>query len=113
MPTPLDLAYLGGFFDGEGCVTWQKTLRKTGKTYKLLRIDIGQVDRTFLEWCHKTFGGNIYTRPKNKHRSKQENYQWTVTGKVAAQFLNTLIPYLRQKQEHAKQCLTEWENRHE
>lgn len=107
----VDLAYTAGFFDGEGCVTWQKTKRKSGKIYKLIRIDIGQVDRSFLDWCQKHFGGSITTRNANRHRSKHENYQWTLTGDNACIFLNKIIPFLRQKQKHAQRCITEWNNR--
>lgn len=108
-----ELAYIAGFFDGEGCVTWQKTKRKSGKIYKLLRVDIGQVDRSFLDYCEENFGGYVSTRAKNKHRSKQENYQWTVTGNTALLFLLQIIPYLRQKQQHAINCTNEWQTRNE
>lgn len=110
--TPLDLAYLGGFVDGEGWIVQQKGGSTNASTYRLLQVGIGQNSREVLDWICTYYGGKVYIRSP-KHRSPNIGYQWQITGDTAAKFLEDIIPYLRIKREKGIKLLGEWRTRHE
>lgn len=86
-----ELAYIAGFFDGEGCIT-------TNKQYIL--INASNAYREPLEFIEKVFGGYVSEyQPKNKRYKK--SYRWIAQGKSALIVLEFLLPYLIVKKERA------------
>jgi fucose 4-O-acetylase-like acetyltransferase len=85
------LAYLAGFFDGEGSIS---------TTRGVLRVSVGQVDPTPLQLLHGMFGGTI-RRIEKANPNHQTIYHWTVGAKAAGAVLATLLPYLVVKREQA------------
>lgn len=86
----LDLAYLAGSMEADGCwyVGGSASMRLTNKSIRLLR------------WCVDTFGGEI------KSKSTPENcYEWTLHGQNAVELTNKLIPFLHSKEEEVKYWL--------
>ena len=94
-----DLAYIAGFFDGEGCVGIYPVNRRTG--YQLL-VQIAQnestVTRALFTEIHARWGGNIAYVPSLSGRIKM-NY--AVRSTNAATLLVDLLPYLRGKADQA------------
>ena len=96
--TNSDLAYMAGYFDGEGCITVASGLR-------LL------VTATYPAGCEKlraAFGGRLCKRktdPKNK-----QQWQWTLFGEAAHGALRRLAPYMLEKQEQALLAMQWWAN---
>src|SRR5882672_2340266 len=94
-----DVAYLAGFFDGEGSVTINRVKRADGRSktdsYTLHAV-IGNTDPTVLVWAQSLFGGYLIPRePRNKrHRS---SVQWMLQNQWALRFLETIRPYVRMK----------------
>lgn len=52
----MDLRWLAGFFDGEGCVLLAP---QNGARYRYPRLTITQKDRSILEAIHSKFGGHL------------------------------------------------------
>jgi len=105
--TSLDLAYLAGFIDGEGCFFIGHHLCKsktTGNKYPNYHtiLKISNNTLSVLEWIQKTFGGRI--TKFNKNRMKDRNsftYDIYMTGNLLTDLTEMLVPYLKVKQEHA------------
>lgn len=87
-----DLAYLAGFFDGEGCITIRK---QKNNTLHSLAIEITQKGRIVLDWIEERYGG---------HTSQAWNgcYVWNLNAGKAKELLIRLYPYLVLKKEQAK-----------
>lgn len=94
-----DLAYLAGFFDGEGSISL--SLQKG----KYLRIEVACSQNTVdVLWMYvRAFRGNVY--------QSQRCYQWKTYGAQAISFLHAVIPYLVVKRLDAEETILAWENR--
>lgn len=109
--TKLELAYLAGFVDGEGCfyighhINVSKT---TGNRYPNYHtaLKISNNYKSVLEWIVSTFGGRITIF--NKNRMKDRNfftYEVYMTGNLLTDITKLLLPFLKIKHEHAKVML--------
>ena len=87
-PKHIELSYLAGFFDGEGCVLYD-------------RIMVDNTNPYILEKYLIAFGGGrIYlkspARPNNR-----AGYRWVAYGDTARNALRKMMPYLIEKKEQA------------
>ena len=98
---PNKLAWMAGFFDGEGSVCILRT-KATGTrrtpAYDL-RISIGNTSEDALETFAQNFGAKIHT--VRKQASTKQQYRWHVCGERAAMVLRALLPFLRVKHKQA------------
>ena len=88
----IDLAYIAGFFDGEGCIHgW---IRSKGK-YPIIRITISQKRTEILYWLEETLKmGRVCIRPNNRCS------YWIITGKKnIKKFISLVLPYCKVKKE--------------
>ena len=103
-----ELAWMGGLFDGEGCILVKRTLVKPTKlnrravarySYSLC-ISIGMVHKPTVEKFYNEFGGSFRYRITGKlnHRTA---WEWQLHGKSAKAFLELIEPYLFIKKEEA------------
>lgn len=93
----VDLSYVAGFFDGEGCV---RVARNGGRGFTL-SAQITQNEHAtstalFAE-LKDTFGGSI-----SKQTALRTKLNWQVTGQNALGFLSAILPYLRLKGDQAR-----------
>jgi len=106
----INLAYLAGFFDGEGCVCITQRLcynhynKKRGFLSYYLFITAAQCGKEGKQICKDfklCFGGSVRIKQdkKKKHRS---SYSWAVVSWLAYRFLKMVYPYLRIKKEEAE-----------
>ena len=88
-----DLAYIAGYFDGEGCVLINGT--------STIQITIVNTYKPTLEWLKSLFNGSVSERyiQKEVHRV---SYSWQLSGNNACIFLETLLPFLREKKKQAE-----------
>ena len=89
---PTDLAYMAGFFDGEGCVL----------------PDAIQVDNTCphpLELFRDTWGGKIILKKKQNGVARTQ-YRWVSYGETARTAARDMLPYLKEKKSQAEIFLT-------
>jgi hypothetical protein len=102
---PLFAAYVAGFFDGEGCITFSVKRTRTGD-YERVTLTFIQNHRGVLEMIQTVFGGNIYeSKPSSIGNGGCHRLQ------IAAQVdvhrcLTAMLPHLVVKQAKAVEALT-------
>jgi hypothetical protein len=97
-----DLAYLVGFFDGEGSV--MLALNKGGTLR--LSVACSQNTETVLNMYVRGFGGHVYSyQPK---LAKSPMFQWRINGAEAVGFLEQARPYLLVKLVPALEAIKAW-----
>lgn len=87
-PSPMDVAWAAGFFDGEGYVG--VVLRGS------VSIVVAQTTRVPLDELARHFGGHVVSRPIYNPRH-QPQWEWRVKGPRALSFLRMVRPHLRVK----------------
>lgn len=85
-----ELAYIAGFFDGEGCIS--AVAERRG--YVSVRLNISQKFDAPLLFIQSRFGGNI-----RLHR--ESIWHWEAYGESALNMLRALLPYLILKRPQA------------
>jgi hypothetical protein len=93
-PTPIDLAYLAGFFDGEGCVR----AREDGH----IGVVVSQVGAVPLSRFQELFGGNVRELRRPASPLWRSVSQWALYGRRSINFLEAVLPYLTVKAEQAR-----------
>lgn len=87
-----DLAWVSGFFDGEGCFTIRQN--KYGKQYAM--VTVSQVHREVLEKCQRITGlGTIGGPYQAKQPNRQPSYRWRMYNFEQVQALLAMMwPWL-------------------
>ena len=88
------LAYLAGYFDGEGTVGMYPP-------DFTIRVAVGSTIRSSVDEFASVFGGSVVkmTRPSRPHI--RQVYEWHAYGKVGQAALEAMLPFLRLKKEQA------------
>ena len=103
--TPLDLAYMAGFFDGEGCIGLYK--KSNGSGFSPM-VTLAQREPDILLAFHNTFGGTLRLISRDDRETSNRPYyelKYERYGHCAF-FLKKLMPYLRGKKAQAEIFLT-------
>ena len=126
----VDLAYYAGIFDGEGCISIGKAIKKKYHkdgterecvTYGL-RIEVVNTNEWLCRQLWFAFGGYV-RQMKEPEINRQAVWVWQTQCKHASEVLQTLLPYLKLKRpqaeiaiafqgrvhQHGKRALTEEE----
>jgi len=98
--TELELAYMAGFADGEGCFS----VVKWSAGYSA-RFTVANTYLPTLEQFRKAFGGKIYLA----HNHGKQGYDWILQGPLLPFCLQSLLPYLREKKPQAELLLEFYE----
>ena len=106
-----NIAWASGFFEGEGYVGFKYTLNKMwDKSYPRFVISISQVSREPLDKFKEIFGAGTVRGPYGPYQqTKQEYYQYQISGDAAVEVLEKLLPYLFAKGAQAKWTLMNYE----
>jgi len=96
------LAYLAGFFDGDGHVIIS---RRRASDYSrgvlfLLQAGVSNTNRDVLEEFHDLAGGGCI-----HSRKQRQNFEWIISARAASRFLQAVYPYLRLKQTEVEVAL--------
>lgn len=91
----LELPYVAGFFDGEGCIAL--TRHRSGQFQ--FNISLSQKHREVLDRVQETFGGSVYAMRLGEY------YQWRIGGWKAHGVLVQLMPWLIVKRSQAEVIL--------
>ena len=98
---PIKIAYLAGFFDGEGTISIQP--HSMNKNSVIVMVAACQVDPRPIMLLKELFGGSVM------HRENGENckmiWKWSVCHKAAEIFLKQITPFLIVKREKAEIAL--------
>lgn len=90
------IAYIAGFFDGEGCVRIKEANQGGNSFYVIAHIT--NSNRGTLERIQDFFGGAIREQEKTPNKTI---YNWCITSAEAVDFLKTLSPFLDEKKTQA------------
>ena len=104
MMNKLDLAYVGGLFDGEGNIQIVKRNPTSERrdTYHLsVRLCI--VEDYIPRWLASVFGGSVSKRLRHqKNPAHRDVYTWACSQQIALSFLKRVFPHLRLKRAQAE-----------
>lgn len=92
------IAYLAGYFDGEGCIS------DSG----YFRLAVVSGDLSSIELFQTTFGGRIVKVPMRsspQRVARVQTYGWYAGGTSCLEPLRVLLPYLRAKKTEAETIL--------
>jgi hypothetical protein len=105
-PNKMDLAYIAGFFDGEGSVY------VTGKHHNI-RVGISNTNPLIPQLACRLFGGSVHWNKSNSSKmfkKRPTNHrlclQWNINGSKACDFLKAIRPFLKMKIEQANIAIT-------
>lgn len=105
----IDLAYLAGFIDGEGCFfigifDTKSAAGNIARNYHTY-IKICNTDKNVMDWIAKTFNGTNYNQYKSTDRARQYDktiYNIQFTGENLNQILPKIYPYLIVKKQQCE-----------
>jgi len=96
----VDLAYMAGIIDGEGCIYARVVLYPKRGMSTFLQLSVTMCSPSVIEWIHENFGGEIYlSSPPSGAR--RERFHWQVRGANISIVLSAILPYLREKSVRA------------
>lgn len=106
----LDIRYIAGLFDGEGCISLHTDSSGVPERYKkprkVFQVSITNTYKPVLLDLKRQFGcGSVHRNSKPKKAHYKQCYSWTVTGGNAMRFLELIEPYLRIKGAKARRVL--------
>ena len=95
----VDLAYIAGLFDGEGCISYE---RKPPYGIHVIVI-MGQTEEYLIRWLYLAYGGRVRVRKApTKFPNAKPLYVWWLRANEACSFLGDILPYLRIKKPQAE-----------
>ncbi len=113
----LDISYIAGLFDAEGCVSYKKYNRKRKGAKKKdsmtwdIRLEISMTDRNVIELVHETLGcGTFHKKPPGKNQlGKKMQYRWRCGYRDALYVCKLLWPYAVVKLHKIEQIIDHYE----
>lgn len=93
------ISYIAGLFDGEGCCIFHTKKDYVGNGG--IAIAISGAYLPSLLQIKKQFGGSIRKNIATPLR-KKTCFQWNLSGKNAKNFIEQVLPYLKEKRTQAK-----------
>lgn len=90
------IAYIAGFFDGEGCVRIKRA-NQGGNSY-YVTTHITNSNLTTLEYIQSLFGGSIMRQERGPNKTVYNLY---LSSSEAVDFLTVLSPFLQDKKQQA------------
>lgn len=97
--TKLEVAYLAGLVDGEGCLGLAVRLKK----YVTPTLQIGNTNYDIIEWLMGITGTCYYVPDKRPNR--KQAYLWRCAGAQAREVIRFVYPFLIIKKKQAKVIL--------
>lgn len=95
MWSDIQLAYLAGFFDGEGSVYLYKRMKPEGWPNHDIRFQITNTNKDVIEWIHQTFGGQIYYRDRSSQNPNwKPNYWWHANRQIFDRVAPAIYPFI-------------------
>ena len=95
-----DVAYIAGFFDGEGCIRIKRA-NQGGNSYYIW-VAITNSNNKILEWIAELFGGSVR---KAERSVNKDIYHLLITAAEATDMLKVLLSFLREKKEQAEMAI--------
>ena len=97
----IDIGWMAGLIEGEGCISWNETPQ----------IQICMTDRDIIERVVKIFGSNL-CGPYDKGPVNKTAWSTSIAGAKAAGWLMTVFTLLGDRRKvKTKEVLAKWKNR--
>ena len=120
MPTQLELAYIAGLFDGEGCAYFVKKLAQKRKNKHRRYIEaniectVSMTDMPIIRWLHKTLKlGKVTLNIKNKSPSSKPHWKdqlrWRCYHRDAYKFAKLIISYTHVKRKKLQKIIDHYD----
>ena len=112
-----DAAYIAGLFDGNGCVTYKRQMKKRGdkKAYPTwnIRMEINMTDKPIIQWVHETLGiGTFAKKPPGKGQlGKKMQYRWRCSHRDALYVAKLIWSEAKVKLHKLEQIIDHYEPR--
>ena len=101
----VDLGYLAGIMDGEGCITILEMKNRRKRTWRV-HVTIANTNEWLLKWVQFYSGlGGIYKMGRGGKGNEKPSWQWRVSDRPAGDFLRMILPYLKIKKPQAEIAL--------
>jgi hypothetical protein len=112
----LDIAYIAGLFDADGCASYKKYPKKRKgikKDYKTwnIALEISMTDKNVIELVHETLGvGTVREKPPGKGQlGKKMQYRWRCGYRDALYVCKLLWPHTIVKLHKIEQIIDHYE----
>ena len=92
-----DIAYIAGFFDGEGCIRIKKA-SQGGNSY-FIWLAITNSNKSILEFVKDIFGGQIRKAERTPNKTI---YHYNLSSSEATDMLKVLLGFLKEKKAQAE-----------
>lgn len=102
------LAYIAGFFDGEGCICIGKARKQPGYRNPIytLYISIANTNRDVIDFIQSVFPASAVSRKRKEPKPHWKTiWVWNCSARQARKFLTFVLPYLRVKFQQAELAL--------
>lgn len=101
---PIELAYIAGFVDGEGCISMVRRKYEKNPKWNVRytpRVTVTNGNREILEFIQSLFGGHM---SEKKRYSEKHNTAWNlvISSTKSIYMATELLPYLRLKKPQAQ-----------
>ena len=101
-----ELAWMAGFFDGEGCILinrrWPTETNGAKNVHHQLSLQVGSTNHAILELWKETFGGFIaHVNRTEKRPGHADSWTWFVRSNLGENVLKALLPHLILKKKEA------------
>jgi len=109
-----DIAYIAGFFDADGSITYKKYKERRKKGDKInyhncwrIAMEISMINKEVIEFIHETLGcGTLRPKPRKGHKMQ---YRWRCVFKDALYVCKLLWPYAITKLHKIEQIIDHYE----
>lgn len=109
MLTDIELGYLAGIIDGEGCINMATARRNSGKTDTFARVAVEMTDPQVIEWLANLFGGYVI-RARDRGVGRKPTYRWQLTKSAdILSFCRMIEPHLKVKGPQARKVIELYE----
>ena len=112
----LDIPYIAGLFDADGCASYKKYSKKRKgikKDYKTwnIALEISMTDKNVIELVHETLMvGTVHKKPPGKGQiGKKMQYRWRCSHRDALHVCKLLWPYAIVKLHKIEQIIDHYE----
>ena len=109
----LNIAYLAGLIDGEGCISIFRHkndgCREDHYSYRPL-VQVAMVYKPLIKMLHVQYGGQ-YADKKPGDETRRNYAQWSLRGGRCVDLLRQLEPLLICKKEEARHVIAFWDDK--
>lgn len=96
----VEVAYCAGLFDGEGCIRIAKY--KKGRASYNLKCLLEMANEYIPQLFKFHFGGGVYSKKRIINGKPYFATRWEISTRVASNFLEVVLPYLKLKKAEAE-----------